>query len=122
MRQLRIGRPPYVNDAGLQHWLEDLERAINNLPSDVSDIGITSSYTPLVSSQFIFADASTSTISVYLPSNTTDEGSFFHIKKVDSGSNAVVIAGTVDGAANPSLLTQWYSMAVRRANGAYYTV
>lgn len=106
----------------MQRWLDRLYDGLNAIPSNASDVAVTSSYTPLGSQMFIYADATASTISVNLPSNTTDEGSQYWIKKTDATVNPVVLVGTVDGAANPSIITEDYVMAVRRFGGSYYRV
>lgn len=120
MRQLRVSRPPNVNDRGLQDWMDQVYVVLNSLPSDVSDIAITSNYTPLVGNQFITANASGSTISIFLPSSVTDVGSFYYVKKTDSSANAVVLVGTIDGAANASIATQNYSLTVRKTGSGYF--
>lgn len=100
--------------------MQQIADALNRLPSDASDLGITSSYTPRAFNQYIYADASASTISVYLPSNTTDTGAFFWIKKTDATSNDVVLVGTVDGVANFSIGTQNFAYTIRLFDGNWY--
>ena len=122
MRQGRVDRPPHVDEGNIRRWLDRVYDAINALPSDSSDVFITSDYTPLAGRLFIFADASSSTITVHLPSSATDEGSMFWIKKTDSSANAVVLGGLVDGSSNPSIVTEGYVMNIRRFGGSYYRI
>lgn len=122
-KQFRVSqRAPTTAKPDVDRWMQEVSDALNYMPSDASDVAVTSSYTPLVRNQFIYADASGSTISVYLPSGTTDHGAFFWVKKTDSSANAVVVVGTIDGAVNTSLKTQNWSYTMRSYGGNYYIV
>lgn len=116
-RQLRVGTPPQQYET---RYMQNIADALNTLPSNASDVAITSSYTPLAFNQYLYADASASTLSVYLPSNTTDTGAFYWIKKTDASANPVVLVGTVDGAANFSINTQNWAFTIRLFDGSWY--
>lgn len=70
-----------------------------------------------------YANASSGAITLTLPS-TSSPGVMFTIKKIDSSSNAVTVAGTIDGATNYTLSSQNQSITVvsTATSGSWYTV
>lgn len=68
-------------------------------------------------------DATTGAFTITLPTTTTP-GFIFTIKKVDSSANAVTVAGTIDGATNYILATQYKYVTVisTTVSGAYYVI
>jgi hypothetical protein len=126
VREIRIARPPVVQDQALARWLDKLTDTINGLPSFSSATLITSSFTPLAGNMMIYADASASTVTVNLPSWATMDNTMYWIKKVDASANGVVVdpvgAVTIDGAATLSTVTQYVSYTVHLMGGNFYSI
>ncbi|SIS11535.1 beta strand repeat-containing protein [Williamsia sterculiae] len=70
-----------------------------------------------------YCNASSGAFTVTLPGTTTP-GYRFTIKKIDSSANAVTIAGTIDGATNYVLATQYDSVTLvsTATSGTWYTL
>jgi hypothetical protein len=126
VREIRIGRPPVVEDRALQDWLGRVASVLNGMPSFSSATLVTSSFTPLSGNMMIYADASASTLTVNLPSWATMDNTMYWVKKVDSSANAVVVdpvgSVTVDGSATLSTVTQYVGYTLHLMGGNYYTV
>jgi hypothetical protein len=78
-----------------------------------SIVSISSNTTLANGNTAILVDASAGTKTITLPAPTA--GKIFHIKKIDSSTNTVVISppsGTIDGAASKSLLTKNDSLTI----------
>ena len=70
----------------------------------------------------ILVDASSAAVTITLPSGEDDLE--YHIKKVDSSSNAVTIDGdgseTIDGLTTRELTTQWAALSIIYTSGSWY--
>ena len=76
----------------------------------------TANYT-LADDYHITADATSGSISAYLPQANTCPGRIYYVTKIDASANAVTVDpttyGTISGAANYPLTTQWDWVAVQ---------
>lgn len=73
-----------------------------------------------VSDFTVLADATGGVMTVTLPTPTA--GRVLVIKKVDSSANACTVAGTVDGAVNPTLAAQYNSMTIIADGSAWMKI
>lgn len=70
---------------------------------------ITQDYTMREVDSAILADASAGNISITLLASADAQGKRLTVKKVDASANTVTVVGTIDGAANLVLSTQYQS-------------
>jgi len=70
---------------------------------------------------YIRADATSVAFSVTLPTASSFTGFEYIVKKIDSSANAVTVVGTIDGATNYSLPSQYKFLRVR-SNGTNWDV
>ena len=90
---------------------------------------ITANYTTTVMDDVLLVDATASAVTVTFPDPTRAEGGQWIVKKIDSSGHAVTFAATIlssgaaatfDGAASPTLPTQWKTKIVRSDGNQYY--
>lgn len=70
----------------------------------------------------VLVDATGGARSVTLPAASGLKGKKYVIKKTDASANAVTIVGTVDGATNPTLTTQFACKVIEGDGTAWYTL
>lgn len=100
-------RTPY-GEVGLSQSLKGWLRSVYSfLESRFKDVTVTTTYAVKATDYFISADATGGAFTVTLPDVTASRGRELIIKRMNGGSNAVTIGGTVDGAANPTLASQY---------------
>lgn len=83
----------------------------------------TGNYTVLTSDmhKFITVDASGGAVSITLPAMAaSDDGWFIVVQKSDASANAVTVVGTINGAANLSLSSQYVSALVWWNGSAWF--
>lgn len=119
--QTLLNRQPYQRqpvpssaDAALRQMLTvEFQRVQGSYAPSGNMQRVTAAYRVLTSDQVILADASGGAFAVTLPAASAMLGMApLTIKKVDSSANAVTVTGTVDGAVNPTLATQYKAMTV----------
>ena len=80
-----------------------------------------SNYLITASDSLIRGDASSGSIALTLPDPTTVIGKFYYLIKIDSSSNTVTIAGTINGVSN-FILTKQYQAIIVYSNGTNYEI
>jgi hypothetical protein len=76
-------------------------------------ITITSDYTAKAGDFTILADATGGAITITLPAPDQVQWLYLNIKRMNSGANAVIIDGTIDGAATTTLASQYKSVTIQ---------
>ena len=94
-------------------------KGVNVTHAVVTKVAADSPYTVLASDETILVNAVAGAVTVTLPTATS--GRILTVKKLDVSANAVTLAGTVDGAASPTLTVQW-SSRILQADGAAWFV
>jgi len=79
-------------------------------PGDIEFVTV--SYQAVGTDGLVLASATGGALTVTLPAVGANAGQALTVKKIDSSAHAVTIGGTVDGAANPTLASQYQSMTV----------
>lgn len=74
---------------------------------------VTTATTATEADGLIAADATSAPFTVTLPDPNTVGGMTVTIKRINGAANAVTIGGTVDGAVNPTLGSQYASVTVQ---------
>jgi hypothetical protein len=82
----------------------------------------TANYTASKEDAYIFMDATAGALTVTVPLATTMPGVVLTIKKIDASANAVTIAATIDGAASPTLATQYKSKTIQSDGTRWNTI
>lgn len=126
MTSPRVARQPYTkrptpnayDRTFLDLEFSNIQRAI---PAVVVQT-VTADYMPLVGDTTVFVDATAGAVSVFLPTASRTKGMTFTIKKIDASVHAVTIAGTLDGAVNPTLATQYKAKTVQSDGTAWFTL
>jgi len=76
----------------------------------------TSSFTATINNVMLLCDATTGELTVTLPAAGSTEGKYFHIKKIDSSANDVVIEASgsekIDGELNQEISLQYECVSV----------
>ncbi len=94
-------------------------KGINVTHAVVTKVAADSPYTVLSSDETILVNAVAGAVTITLPAATS--GRTLAIKKTDASANAVTLAGTVDGAASPTLTAQWQSR-ILQADGSNWMI
>lgn len=100
----------------------NIQRALGRATSRT----VTSDVTATTADGLILIDATTGNVSVTLPDPNSVAGMVLSVKRIDGSGNTATIVGTVDGAANPTLATQYASKTIwahvpSAGNGAWFT-
>lgn len=70
----------------------------------------------------ILADATAAPFTVAFPPAVQMQFAYITVKKIDASANAVTLGATIDGAANPTLATQYKSKLVFSDGISWYTL
>jgi hypothetical protein len=82
-----------------------------------------SAYTATEKDHTILVNAASAGVTITIPAAAAaNSGWVFLIKKIDSSGNAVTIGGTVDGAASPTITSQWDYRRIQSDGSAWYRV
>lgn len=76
----------------------------------------------LATDDTLLVDATGGATAITLPA--PDQVQFLRvtIKRVNSGANAVTVVGTVDGATDPTLATQYATMTIQSSGSAWFLI
>ena len=97
---------------------------------DANDISLrivtkTSNYSATLADFTILCDATSNSITISLPVASSVSGHIYHIKKIDSSTNDVIIdapgAETIDGSATAATNIQWTTISVQ-SNGSNWFI
>lgn len=83
---------------------------------------VRAAYTADSTDRLILADGTTAAFTVTLPSASRVQGMEVTIKKTDVSANAITVGGTVDGAVNPTLATQYKAMTVVSDGASWHKI
>lgn len=117
-------KPPYLRRNNIPKgydasWLAtELQNIQRGMPSQQLRI-VTANYTPNATDYTLAVDATNGPVTITLRPPNQVFGLLLVIKKTDSSANAVMIGGTVDGTANPTLDAQYDGMMIQ-SDGTQY--
>lgn len=116
--------------AGLQGLLAFLSVEFGNVQRGIARAGsrvVTGNTTVVATDGLILVDTTTAAVTVTLPAANSVLDMLVTIKRISGGAHAVTISGTVDGAVNPTLGSQYaaltlWAYAPSTGAGTWYTV
>ncbi len=79
-------------------------------------VTVTSDYTATTDDDVILVDATSGSVTITLPSAVGISGEVYHVKKIDSTNNTVIIesegSSTIDGETSEFIMVQWTSLQI----------
>lgn len=117
-------RAPYTApQLGNVYNRDEVRTAITNLARSVPPQitrNVTAAYTATTADDLIVCDATGGAFTVTLPA--ADQVQFLRLSviRINGGGNAITIGGTVSGAVNPTLASQYAAITVQSNGTAWY--
>ena len=111
-RRTRDDAPAADQVAALRGWTSDeLAWVAQAIPVRTVKT-LTAAYTATPSDEILLCNATGAAFTVTLPAAARVQFMRITIKKIDASANAITIGATVDGAASPTIATQWHARQV----------
>lgn len=115
----KLGAVPEDYRAGwIRPQLSEIARAIWQPTSRT----VTGAVTVKGADCILLADATAGAFTVTFPPAVQMQFAYITVKKIDASANAVTLGATIDGAANPTLATQYKSKLVFSDGISWYTL
>lgn len=119
-------RPPFTApQLGKEYNRDDVRTQLARLAQSVAPTtgrSVVAATTILVTDDVIYCDATDAPFTVTLLPAAQCQFLKISIIKTDASANAVTIGGTVSGALNPTLATQYKSKTIVNNGSAWYTL
>lgn len=114
-------RRPVPLDYSREYFTKEFQSVARALPPSRIAV-VRAAYTADETDWLILADGTAAAFAVTLPAASRVQGMAVTVKKTDASANAITIGATVDGAANPTLATQYKAMTVVSDGNAWLKI